>query len=157
MAATKEDIQKAMLRKAMGKELPEGQFQISPEDKPKIRALGKELAAFLFGYAQAHGNELHAKIVAGAFDYVTELCMQRKKILADHYGDDMLTAIDELEKEGLSDLLSEPYQDLPAPTPNGLTAALAAPGGLLTAAPMNQAQNTTTNAAAEIPTTKEPQ
>lgn len=130
-----DDIKKALLRNEMGTDLPEGTFQVGPLDLPKIRALGKELLAFIYGYAQKEG-ELPTRILVGGFDFVTTIVMQRKKILADHFGDELLLAMKTMDENNLAGLINEPFQDRPQPkppttvpsTPEGIADTAAAQG-----------------------------
>lgn len=125
MPLTKEQMMKAIKEKGpQGPELPDGHFALLPEDKPLIRKFGKELSAFIYGYAQKEGG-LDVKILVGGLDYLMTIVNERKKLLANHFGDELLRAIKAVDEADLSTKIEEPFQDTPgAPEPAASTDAL---------------------------------
>ena len=88
--------------------LPEGTWTVNKEDKEKIRAFGRELSKFVFGYAKEHGEgRFHAKLVAGGFQYFMYLQKQKSALI----GDDILITDDVIQKTGLGVDLEEPFSD----------------------------------------------
>lgn len=90
--------------------LPENYWVIEDGDRKAIRELGRELNNWLLQITA--GKSMPSKIIAGAFDYVTDLMRQRKTIL----GDDFSLAADIISERKLGTLLVEPMQD-PEPIP----------------------------------------
>ncbi len=63
-------------------ELPEGQYQIFPADKPIIRAMGQALEEWFKQYARDNGFTLHNRFVVGAVEYVVTNMDNRSKMIA---------------------------------------------------------------------------
>lgn len=112
---TKEQIEKARRAKMSAEampDLPDGRLLVPAEDKPLIRELGKEMMSFLYNYAQTKGK-LPSVVIIGAFEYVVDIMNQRNNLITQNVSQELLSAIDAIEKKGLSELINEPFQDAP--------------------------------------------
>lgn len=99
------------------KDLPEGSWAITKDDKLEIQKFGRELHKFILGYCKTNainGKFFPWKIVTGGFDYFQQLQSQKVKL----QGDDILVTQDMIEKFGLGEFLEEPFTPVveePAP------------------------------------------
>lgn len=102
--------------KGQPKNLPEGSWAITKEDKVEIQKFGRELHKFILGYCKTNainGKFFPWKIVTGGFDYFQQLQSQKVKL----QGDDLLVTQDMIEKFGLGEFLEEPFTHVEAPAP----------------------------------------
>ena len=86
--------------------LPDNYWVIEPGDRKAIRELGRELNNWLLQITA--GKTMPSKIIAGAFDYVTDLMKQRKAILGDNFS----LAAELIAERKLGTQLVEPMQDV---------------------------------------------
>ena len=93
-------------------QVPEGSWPITEADKTEIRQLGRDLHKWLLGHLSTEPSK-HIKIIAGAFQYVMTLQVEKSKAL----GDDFVVAQKAIEQFNLSGKIEEPFEPAPAPEP----------------------------------------
>lgn len=93
-------------------QIPEGSWPITEADKTEIRELGRDLHKWLLGHLSTESTK-HIKIIAGAFQYVMTLQVEKSKAL----GDDFVVAQKAIEQFNLSGKIEEPFEPAPAPAP----------------------------------------
>lgn len=92
---------------------PNDTWPITRDDKVEIQELGRKLQSFLQGEFKDR-DQVHLKIVVGAFNYIMDLQTQKTKLI----GDDFIVAEKSVKAAKLEDRLEEPFTVEPeAPEP----------------------------------------
>lgn len=95
-------------------DMPDNTWPITKDDKVEIQALGRELQSFLQGYFKDR-DQVHLKLVVGAFNYIMDLQTQKTKLI----GDDFILADKAVKAAKLEEKIEEPFTvppDVPEPT-----------------------------------------
>lgn len=94
--------------KKNSKQMPDGSWGITKEDKAQVLELGRLLNKVILDYGKEKG-ELHIKVVTGACQYVIDLHSEIQHALAD----DVVAAQGFLEQSGFGVKINEPFYDEP--------------------------------------------
>ena len=98
----------------------DGTWPITRDDKVEIQELGRKLQTFLQTEFKDR-EQVHLKIVVGAFNYIMDLQTQKTKLI----GDDFIVADKSVKAAKLEDRLEEPFTvepEEPEPTTEELIA-----------------------------------
>lgn len=102
-------------------QMPNDTWPITRDDKVEIQELGRKLFAFLQGEFKDR-DQVHLKIVVGAFNYIMDLQTQKTKLI----GDDFILADKSVKAAKLEEMVEEPFTvepEEPEPTLEELIAA----------------------------------
>lgn len=89
-------------------QMPNDTWPITRDDKVEIQELGRKLQAFLQGEFKDR-EQVHLKIVVGAFNYIMDLQTQKTKLI----GDDFIVADKSIKAAKLEDRIEEPFTPEP--------------------------------------------